>query len=61
MYRTMIVRDNIRRVIDLDREETEIVAREATRDGWQVTSVLLPRDAEPLPGILEEPVDLLLN
>lgn len=61
IYRVMVVRGEIRRVIDLPATHTEIVTQEASRDGWQVSYMLLPTDAELLPGILEEPVDLLLN
>ena len=61
MYRVMLTKGNFRRVIDLNLEETQIVVQEARLDGWRVTTVLLPRDAELMPGILEEPTDLLMN
>jgi hypothetical protein len=60
-YRIMLTKDRVRRVIDLNLQETQIVTLEARQDGWQVTSVLLPRGAELMPGILEETTDLPMN
>jgi hypothetical protein len=57
-YRIAVVKEGIRRVVDLPASELPIVTQQATRDGWQVSFVLLPADVELIPGIMEEPTDL---
>lgn len=58
-YRIAVVKAGVLRVVDLPATELPNMAESAKQAGWQVSFVLLPRDAARLPGILEEPVDLL--
>lgn len=55
MYRIAVVRDGVRRVMDVDATEAPILAREATRTGWEVSCVLLPPGVELIRGVFEEP------
>ena len=61
IHRLLITRGEIRRIVDLNEYNAEIAREEAARSGWQVSWMVLEPDAPLLPGILEEPVDLLLN
>jgi hypothetical protein len=58
-YRIAVVKAGLLRVIDLPATELPRMTQEARLAGWQVSFVLLPRDAALLPGTLEEPVDLV--
>ena len=60
-YRIAVVRNGVRRVMDLEASEAKIVAREAEQAGWQVSFVILPAGTELIPGIIEEPANLLAN
>jgi hypothetical protein len=60
-YRVVVVREHVRRITDLEATTLQFAVQQAQQAGWQVSYALLPREAELLPGVLEEPVDLLLN
>lgn len=60
-YRIAVVQGGVQRVGDFPATELSNVVREAQQAGFRVSYVLLPATAERLPGILEEPTDLLTH
>lgn len=60
-YRVLVVRDGLRRAADFSPSQLPIVVREAEQAGFRVTYTLMPADAERLPGVLEEPTDMVMN
>jgi hypothetical protein len=60
-YRLTVTAYGVRRTIDLELQEMRFAVQEARQAGFDVICVLLPRDAELMPGVLVEPDDLTMN